>query len=245
MKFKKIFLIEIVIVFIFAFLAGYLGSYLENNNFRKSLSLDQFSSLHRPIIEQKKVIIQENQSIKQAIGQAKSDVVPIFSFKNETQSLSNGFALTRDGLIITLSSNLPSKSLHQIFIAKKTIPFQVLKRDTQDNLILIKLKGDGFQTSEFANKDNIQIGEDVFVLSLSSISSSSSNSSTSLNYIVNQGIISQIKSDTYFTNISSKTNLDGSPCFNDKGEFIGLAENQQNGDLIIIPFYIIQQFAGL
>ena len=244
MNLTKILVGEIIIVFIIGIIAGYLGSYLENTRFSKLLNLNQLASLRSPIIEQKKVIIQENQALTQAIRKVQSDIVPIFQFKNNTQeAIANCFPLTRDGLVVTLSTCLPSKSLSQIFIGKKTMSFQILKKDSLNNLVLVKIKGDGFQTSEFAKKEETMLGEEIFVLS--SISFFSTTSSSSLNYIVDQGIISQIKVSSYLTNISSGNNLDGSPCFNDEGEFIGLAENQKNGHLIIIPAYIIKSFAGL
>jgi len=245
MKFGKTFLSEIVIIFIFGIFGGYLGSHTANVRFSKSLNLEQLlSSHHSPVVEQKKIIIQENKSLVQAIEKVEADIVPIFQDKYDKKEIvGNSFSLTSDGLIVTLSTCLPNNNLSHLFIGKKTIRFQVIKRDLIHNLALVKIEGDQLQTSGFAREDDIKLGEKIFVLGLTS--SPIHSVTSSLNYMANEGIISQIGKDYYLTDISPKSNIDGSPCFNDKGDFVGLAEISKHNDLLIIPASVIKDFAGL
>ena len=244
MNSTKILVVEVVLIFIVGITAGYIGSYIENTRFSKSLKLSQLVAPASPVIEQKKVIIEENQALNQAIQEVQLDVVPIFRMENHNPTvIANGFSLTRDGLIVALSASLPRKNLSNVFIGKKTVSFQVLKRDPLYNLALVKMKGDGFRTSGFINKEDVKLGGEIFTLSSTFLSVTSSSSS--LNFIVNKGLISQIKQNYYLTDIPAGENFDGSPCFNNKGEFVGLGENSKNGHLIIIPASVIREFAGL
>ena len=235
LKFK--FWLEIIIVVLFGVGSGLFGARWENSKLIQSLNLELLGrSKNQPVIEEKKVVVQENKALIQSIQQVKKSVIPIGD-KNGTTT-ANGFFLTRDGLVVTLSSCLPPKTLSDKVIGTPKINFQILKRSLHDDLALLKIKGDEFKTVDFSNEADTVLGERIFVLS-------SVFYSTSTRYVVNQGIITEIKPEYYSTNISSKYNLEGSPCFNIKGDFIGLAKKSKNNDLEILPFNIIKSFSGL
>ena len=208
---------------------------------------DQFLWLHQYqpgqppvyITETKEYIIQENTALINAIEKVESAVMSVKTQTKDNNILQgSGLIITADGLAITLAELVPYVSDFHFLVDNEMRQFQILKRDTKNNLALIKIEKTALSTTGFADIQKQKLGERIFLIGLAI------NGQTPQKY-VNQGIISAFGQDFIQTNIFEKESLNGSPLFNIKGELIGLSVINKTGKVKIIPVSKIKAFAGL
>jgi len=213
---KKQDFLNLVLMIIFGIFGGLIALYFFfiNNFFTSPTVINQ---------QQEKIYIEENTALINSIKETKK---ALFVVKQGTLSF-NGLILTSDGLAVTLSSNL-NKNPITCSVNEEDVSCQILKRDLNQNLALIKIEKDKLSTLGFYDLD-IEMGKRIYVLSEDS---------------VNEGIIKSIV-DSIKTNIRETQPISGSPVLSLDNKIIGLAEIDKNGFISIVPVSIIRSFVGL
>lgn len=219
-------ILKIIVVFIFGIAGGIFAS--------------QVLWPPAPVVvtEKNEIIIQENVALQDAVQKIEKAVVGI---KTETKNgkiiYGSGLVVTSDGLMITLAELLPKEGDFVFFINNKTPKWQILKRDVENNLALVKLEEGGLQACGFADFETLKLGERVFLVG-------TIFEKTSPLKVVNEGIVKFFTQDYIRTNIFEKNTLAGSPLFNIKGELLGLNTIDSEGKITAIPVPKIRQFLG-
>jgi S1-C subfamily serine protease len=188
------------------------------------------------VTERKEITVEENVALQGAIEKVDKIVVGVRANKESGEVLEgSGFIATSDGLVVTLNNLLPQGSEFSFFVDGKSVDYQVLKRDPENNLALVKLEKNNLPTLAFADFDKTKLGERVFLLGLIFQKSS-------IKKVVNEGIIKSFDENFIETNISDKVDLKGSPLFNISGEILGINTVNLTGEIISIPVSKIKQF---
>ncbi len=189
------------------------------------------------VTERKEIIIQENTALTEAVEKVGKAVIGVKAKTKRGEILEgSGLIISSDGLIVSLAELLPLGSDFSFFIDGKQVPFQIIKRDPKQNLVLIKVEEQGLSTISFADLEKIKLGERVFLVGKSRPQNK--------NWMVNEGIIKTFNKNYIQTNIFEKTVLNGSSLFNIKGEVLGLNIISSVGEVNTIPISKIKSFAG-
>lgn len=211
-------ILNLILMFFIGIFGGILALYF---SFKSNLF---FSS---PVVinqNQERIYIEENTALINSIKETKK---AIFSIKQNEKSFS-GIILTSDGLAVTLSSNIGKGSV-VCSINNEDVDCQVIKRDLNNNLALIKIDKDKLSTLGFYDLE-MEIGKRLYVSS---------------GLIVNEGIIKSVADESIKTNIRETEPISGSPIFSLDNKIMGLAEIDKNGFISFIPISLIREFVGL
>ena len=224
-----------------------LPKLIENPYFEK---FQIFETFKREIIVNPKeqIYIQENVALKNAIEKAEKVVMEI-STESKGKTLSaSALILTSDGLVVTLDDLLTSKS--EIYYQEEILPFQILKRDQKDNLVLIKVEKSNLPTLSFANEEKLKLGERVFLVgkiftraALQGEPRQRREKETQI--VVNEGIIKSFTSEFIETNIFEDEKLRSCPLFDIEGNIVGLNIIEKGKEVKTIPISKIREFTGL
>jgi S1-C subfamily serine protease len=188
------------------------------------------SSFVQMVNKEERVYIEENTALTETIKNVKDSVVVLKTKYNQKEIQGFGLVLTADGLVITLAENIPQGSESNISIkGEDSISYQVLKRDLDNNLALIKVDRSNLQTKGFFDLSNLQMGDRLFILSNS----------------VNEGIVKSFNENLIKTNILEAEMVNGAPIFDIKGEVLGIGYKDVNNFVNIISILKIKSFAGL
>jgi len=183
--------------------------------------------------------VQENFALREAIEKVEKVVVGVKTKTKAGETLEgSGLVVTSDGLIVTLASLVPQGSEFYFFIEGQWPAFQILKRDLENNLALIKLEKGGLATCGFADLEKVKVGERVFLIG-------TDFSTSTPQKIVNEGIIGFFDENSIQTNIFEEQKIQGSPLFNIEGKALGLNMVDETGRVSAIPVSIIRTFTGL
>jgi len=237
--FKKI--IFIVAVFIIGMVGGIFADQIFWPYFVERPLFQQYNLEKQPIYltEQKEIIVQENTALVDTIEKVKKVVVGIVTkTKNGEIRRGSGLVVTNDGLIITLTELVPPGSDFNFYLNGKKVSFQILKRDWDKNLALIKISDSALATAGFAQLENLKIGQRILLVGLVC------DEETCLP-TVDEGIIKSFNRQFIQTNLKENLVLTGSPLFNIAGEVIGISTIKTNGDVVIIPITEIKTFLNL
>ncbi len=184
------------------------------------------------------IIIRENIALEQAIETVEKTVVGIQTKTKSGKILEgSGLVVTSDGLVVTFADLVPAGSDISFFVEGEEIQSQILKRDSNENLALVKLEKLNLTTCSFADLEKIKLGEIVFLIGVIFEKTGSSN-------IVNAGIIKSFSEDYIRTNMFEKKILNGSPLFDIEGNVLGLNTIDEDGKVIAFPIDKIKSFAG-
>lgn len=198
------------------------------------------------LTETKEIFIQENTALINAIEKSKNSVVAISKkVKNKKSLIGSGLIITEDGLIVLLSEIIPKDICSNIVINndKQEIKnCKVLKRDNENNLVLIKIEKNNLKTCGFYDFEKIKLGQRVF--SIGSIQKINNDAEYVFTPIVNQGIISYFDKDFVYTNISEKNNINTSILFDIEGRVVGINFLNKQAEIITIPSNKIRKFIG-
>ena len=195
--------------------------------------------IERPVYvtERKEIIIEENTALKNAVEKVEKTVVGIKTTSKEKILNGSAMVLTSDGLIVTLAELVPQGSEFLFFVEGEPSSYQILKRDLTNNLALIKLEQNNLPTVGFADLNKIKTGERIFLIG-------TVYGVKEFTRGVNEGVVSYFDENLISTNILERSTMAGSPLFNIKGEFLGLAIIDYWGIVGIVPVDIIRTFAG-
>lgn len=193
--------------------------------------------------------IQENLALREAVEEVAPAVVGV---KTETLAgeilEGSGLVLTSDGFIVTLASLIPQGSDFYFFVDDKWPAYQILKRDSENDLALIKLEMNGLKTRGFADMEKTKLAEPIFLVGMDfsqSVATTTQQLLTPPEITVNQGIITGLNKKAIQTNISETQDMSGSPMFNIWGSVVGLSIVDKDGKVSVVPITIIRAFAGL
>ncbi len=193
------------------------------------------------VTEKKEVIIQENVALKEAIEKVEKTVVGVRTETVDEEILEgSGLIVTSDGLMVTLAELVPKGSNFSFFIDGQKTSFQILKRDLEENLALVKIGEGNLPTVSFANLNKLKLGERVFLVGLIFDSVEVQPQA-----MVNEGIVKSFDEDFITTNIFEDKTLKGSPLFNIGGEALGINTIDAEGGIITIPISKIKTFIGM
>jgi S1-C subfamily serine protease len=191
------------------------------------------------VVQKEEIYIQENVALVQAIEKVEKSVVGIGTETSGGQKFlkGSGLVLTNDGLIITLSSLVSSDS--KVFYDGETIPTEILKRDSQGNLVLLKVEKENLPVCRFADLKKTKIGERVFLLG-----EKYDEDANAFIKFTNEGIIKSFDESLVETNLSEGKFAPGTALFNIEGEMVGLNYLSAEGEILAIPIQKIREFSG-
>jgi S1-C subfamily serine protease len=190
------------------------------------------------VIEKKETVVQENTALTDAIEKVEKTIIGLRSQNASGTFEGSGLIVTSDGLMVTLADLVPQGSNFAFFLAGKAVSYQILKRDLNKNLTLVKLGESNLPAVSFANLDELKLGERVFLIGEVLDKKESYK-------VVNEGIVRKFDEDLIETNMSEKNVLKGSPLFNIKGEVLGINTINPEGRVVAIPISKIKEFIGL
>ena len=192
------------------------------------------------IREVEEIIINQDNAIERAIAENRNAVVGVRSRLGNSIREGSGFSITSDGLIVTLATLVP-QGYEVTIVAKNGDDFtiaQVIKRDIKNNLALLSVEKNGFQTTSYADARDIRLGMPVFLVG-------KIFEGGELITIANQGIIKATDSEMIRTNIFESSVLEGSPLFDIEGRVVGLNTVDRQGKVAAISSSVIHEFSGL
>jgi S1-C subfamily serine protease len=188
------------------------------------------SAFVQVVNKEEKVYIEENTALTDAIKNVKDSVVVLKTEYDKKEIKGFGLVLTADGLIVTLADNIPQGSQSNISIkGEENISYQVLKRDLENNLALIKVDKSNLQPKGFFDLSRLEMGQRVFILSDS----------------VNEGIVKSFNENLIETNIIEGKIINGAPIFDVGGNVLGIGYRDANNVVNVIPVSKIKSFSGL
>ncbi len=191
------------------------------------------------LTEIKEVYIQENTALINAIEKIERSIVAVRTTTPAGRTLEgSGLVVTSDGLIVTPADLVPQGSDFVFYVERRPLPYQVLKRDVENNLALVKLSDSLLQTTGFGRLDDLKAGERVFLLGKIFFDDEIIKSA-------NEGIVKRFDDNLIYTNMLEDQILSGSPLFNIRGEVLGLTLVDKQGQVRAVPISIIREFIGL
>ncbi len=218
-------------------------SYFEDFQFAKN-----FKEQETNIYPRTEITIKEGKALSRVFESVEKSVVGV---KTETDSeilTGSGLALTNDGLMVTLADLVPQGSDFSFYVDEKWPSYQILKRDFENNLALVKLGTEGLRTVGFAEKEDIKPGEEIFLVAVDFEQASATGTQVyiSLSKAVNEGIIKRIGAGGLIeTNMFEDERFSGSPLFNIEGKAIGICTVVESGQVFVVPISAVQEFSGL
>ena len=235
---KKIFF-SLIILF-----AGIAGGFLSLHFFsfdyieKYLLGADRSNLIPIEVIEVREIFIRENESIVDRIERVERAVVGIRTGTRAGFIEGSGLIVSSDGLIVTLNQLVPIGGNFNFFINGESVSYEVIKRDSENNLALIKANEINLPTLEFRNQDSLRIGERVFIVG------AIFNENQEIIKSTNQGIVKTI--DNYIkTSIFEEKKLLGSTLFDVEGKVLGLNLINQRGEIYALPVSKIRDFVGI
>ena len=200
---------------------------LTDPNFASFQFVKNFKEGKIIVNQTQQVYIQENTALENAIKNAQKSIIGI---QKNGVITGSGLIATSDGSVITLASLAPVGSKISIFLNGEALTFQIVKRDTKNNLALIKIDKNNLPTVGFADFDKLLLGQRVFLSGVG---------------FANEGIIRSFDSNIIKTNIFEKSIASGTPLFNISGELVGLNYIDQDGKISATSVNTIKSFLGL
>ena len=213
-----------------------LPSLAANPAFAEWQFLKDWNARTQVIAPVEQIFIRENKAIEKTIQEVKNTVVAL---KSSGARAGSGLVYTSDGLIVTLSSLVPTGFKIMIYPeGQDPVEAKVLKRDAKNNLVLLKIENTGLKTAGFTGNGGVKLGERVVLLA-------KIIEKDEATLIVNMGIIKKVKEDSLATSIVEQENVDGAPLFNVEGRVAGLADADLQGNIFIVPSFMLRTFLGL
>ena len=193
------------------------------------------------ISETKEIFIQENTALTEAIEKTEKVVIAVNSKTSKGKIIQgSGLIVTSDGLIVTLADLVPRGAEFSFYVNNKKQSYQILKRDLEENLALVKLDIDNTSTLAFRDLNNLKLGERVYLIGeVFELTESLSKKS------INEGIITSFDEDLIETNISEEDDMSGSILFDIEGKILGLSMVNNDGKIVTMPASKIAEFIGM
>ncbi len=233
-------LAKIVAVFIFGVAGGIFADQILWPYFIERPLFYEYRLEQRPVevVEQKEIIIQENEALQQVVPEVEKSLVAVESVSGLGSKLrGSGVVVTADGLVVTLAELVPAGGNFSFSVEKEKSAYQILKKDSDNNLALIKLERDDLAPVKFAEFGSLRFGQRVFFIA---------NVVLEKGYerLVNEGIIKNYGEKIVQTSIQEEESVKGSPLFNIKGGLVGITLSNGKGSLKALSIKEIKEFTG-
>ncbi len=232
--------LRILIVFLLVVLGGLVSMQLFSAKYIERYLIDNRGSELLPIqvTEVREITIKDNDAIIEGVTRVQRAVIGIESRTRSSVITGSGLIISSDGLVVTLAEIVPLGADFKFFINGDQVAYEIIKRDTQKNLALIKIDGRDLPTLEFADSNRIDLGERVFLVG-------TYFRDNNILKAVNEGIVSRINNETIKTSIREGKDLLGSSLFSVTGKVVGINYINASGEVYTIPISVIREFAGL
>jgi S1-C subfamily serine protease len=189
--------------------------------------------------ETKEIYIQENVALEEAIEKVENTVIGVKAITTKRKIIEgSGLIVTSDGLVVTLAELIPQGSTFYFYIDGLPASYQILKRDSKENLALVKIDKNNLSTGGFADIEKIKLGRRVFMVG-------NIFATTTPEKIINEGIVQNFNSNLIKTNIMQENGAKGSVLFDIEGNVLGINYLDALGGIVSIPITRIKIFAGL
>ncbi len=231
---------QILFLFIFGIAGGIFADQILWPYFVEKPLFSEYRLEQTPIYvtEIKEITVTENIALEDAIKRVENTIVGVSTQRVDGIILQgSGLIVTSDGLFVTLNDLIPRGSVFSFFVDNELVDFQILKRDAEKNLALVKVEKSNLSTLGFADFGKIKLGQRVFLMGIVF-------EKAELKKTVNQGIIKSFDDNLIETNIFEENILAGSPLFDIYANIVGLNQIDKNGKVISIPISIIREFIG-
>jgi len=226
-------------VILASLVAGILGglaafSYLIGNSSFYSEGGLSFSPVR--VTEKLVTTIQENKALKDAVAKAANIAVGIkVTGAKGAVTYGSGVILTSDGLVAVPYSLFPPGASAEVIAGGKKVAFEVVNRDKEKNLAILKLENSNWPTASFYQFENLKLGERIF---LAGTLSAGGN-------FVNEGVVRDFTPAVVNTGIVEKAETLGSPAFDIEGNIVGIAVLDKTGWVSLIPITVIKSVSEL
>jgi S1-C subfamily serine protease len=125
-----------------------------------------------------------------------------------------------------------------VFVEGETFFPQILKKDLNKNLALLKIEKKNLSTTGFFNFEKLKLGERVFLVG-------KIFEDGKVKHFVDEGIVKSFNENKVETNIQASKEILGTPLFDIEGKFLGINYLSKEGTFISIPIIHIRSFAGI
>ena len=213
---------KISINFLIGFLGGIVSILLISNLPSVPILGNIFGSILRPerIIErvEKEVkIIPQEEAITEKVDKISRSIVLIQSFRGgQLLRFGSGAMLTNDGVIVTTNNVVPiDADVFQVFINDKISKAKLIKRDTRNNLALLKISEEMNQSPIVFSSSESKIGDINYIIGKYIEISTPA-------VFVQQAIISRKVKDIIYLDTKYSNDLSGSLTVNKNTEVNGI-----------------------
>lgn len=168
-------------------------------------------------VEKEVKIVSQDEAITEKVDKISRSIVLIQSFgKGQLLRFGSGAVLTNDGLIITTNNVVPiGADVFQVFIGDKIVKAKIVKRDTRNNLALIKISEEIKQPPITFSSSEAKIGDINYIIGRYIEISSPA-------IFVQQAIISRKTKNIIYFDTRYSNDLSGSLAINKNTEVSGI-----------------------
>ncbi|MBU1015291.1 serine protease [Patescibacteria group bacterium] len=189
----------------------------------------------RPI---EQIIVREGEGMERVLEQAQRTAVGVRSTVGVAILEGSGIIATSDGLVVTLATLVPPGSAQTVYVEGGIESAQVLKRDLQKNLALLKLDRSGLRTAEFSREEEVRLGTTLFL-------AGKIMEEDEVFSVANAGVVKSLSKEALRTSMMDTTLLNGSPLFTIEGRIAGMAIVSPDGTVRAISASVLRSFLGL
>jgi len=191
------------------------------------------------ITEVREVVIRLDDAAERVASRAESIAVAVESRGAGLTIRGSGFIAASDGFILTQARAVPQGYEVRVYLqdAAEFAQAEVLKRDAQQDLAILKIDPRNLPTAGFANADSVRLGASVVMIA-------KSLEAGELVTIVNQGTVRTKSESAIRTNVFDKNAIGGAPLFDLEGRIVGLSAFEPDGRLVAIPSSALRAFSG-
>src|SRR3989344_195392 len=149
-----------------AFLMPFFSSH---SSFQEWGFVQDWNNRTTVVREVREVVIRTDEQVQRVAARAEGMVVGLESRSGSLIIGGSGFVVTSDGFLLTLASQVPQGYKVWVYLKEGVDPVlgEVLKRDIQKNLAIVKIDKRDLQTTGFALDDSVGAGAPVVLVAKS------------------------------------------------------------------------------
>ena len=149
-----------------------------------------------------------------------------------------GFLVTSDGLILAASSTVPAKNYEYSVVRDgKTVSAEVVKRDDNLGLVLLKIQQSNLPVVSWADFDSLRLGVRLVLFGV--------DASNNFQKFVDWGIAASFSGKNFSVSMDKEPGeANGAPIITTLGEVAGMVLVDKNGNLKVVASDVIKDFLG-
>lgn len=192
------------------------------------------SQVETLVKETERVVTIEPDFWKKVVPGVEKSVVFVqyFSSAGTLLSQSNGIILTNDGLIVIPLSSIPrSFSVVQVFSGDRIIKGTLAVSDPASSLALIKLDASSLPILDFADLNNLVLGQNVLVVG-------KKIAVNKVSTFTHSSLISEIDNQTLFLDLErgqQRGQISGAAAVDSGGKLAGMIQISGQGHVFVMP----------